>query len=182
MTDNHVCHDSLNVDSLFAEQEGDKLFCPWGHPEGSVQCGSCDYQAGVLLSRQNLPPHGPPPTRTGTSSSPRLESATEPNARFRSLDWWREPVGTAGTKMASTSSTRTAGSTWTATCTGSLRRPLPLNGSFRTNLVRRTNRRLLGCGAKARLPNQCRSSFLNQSSSARLRSQGSATQPGFGET
>ena len=26
-TDNHVCHDSLNVDSLFAEQEGDELFC-----------------------------------------------------------------------------------------------------------------------------------------------------------
>ena len=28
-SDNHVCHDSLNVDSLFAEQEGNELFCPW---------------------------------------------------------------------------------------------------------------------------------------------------------
>ena len=78
---------------------------------------------GRLVGQLDIPPHGPPPTRTGTRSSPRSESAAKTNARFRSLDWdWREPVGTAGTKMASTSSTRTAGSTWAATRTGSRRR------------------------------------------------------------
>ena len=117
-----------------------------------------------VVEEVDTPPLWPPPTRTGTTSSPRSESAPEPNARFRSLDWdWREPVGTAGAKMASTSSTRAAGSTWTATRTGSLRRPHTLNGGLRTNLVKQTNRRQLCCEANARLPNQSRSSFLEWS-------------------
>ena len=95
-------------------------------------------QAGVLLSRLTFLHTGrhplallhvwnPPPSQTHDSLA-------------------RAPLGTAGTKMASTLSTCTAGSTWTATRTGSLRRPHTLNGG-RTNLVKQPNRRLLGCSA-----------------------------------
>ena len=132
-------------------------------PEGAVQCGSCDSQAGVLLSRLTFLHSGrhplalvpallhvpnPPPSQTydsgvwtGTGESPweRLVRRWRPHRRVQ-----QDPRDCDTHRLAAT--------------------PTHLeNGGLRTNLVKQPNRRLLGCEADARLPYRSRSSVLEWS-------------------